>query len=69
MTSTSPSLWDNSITCDETITLRGVTITNLIPHNSFKGIGMKIQLISSLDEIVDENSVDYSEIYSLIPTM
>ena len=49
--------WDNSIFCDETITLRGLLFTNAIPKIDFNAIDIKVYLLSDPEEDLT-NSTD-----------
>lgn len=40
------TLWDDSIYCDSTITLRSILFTNAIPYSNFQGIHIKAYLLS-----------------------
>jgi hypothetical protein len=42
----SGALWDNSIYCDETQTLRGILFTNAIPELEFSSIDIRVRLLS-----------------------
>jgi hypothetical protein len=45
-------LWDNSVLCDQTVTMRGILITNPIPFSNFNAIDIKINLMASPTENV-----------------
>lgn len=50
--------------------MRGITITNALPHNTFKNIGLKVEKIGDLeDALIPEDSVGYSEFKSLFGSM
>jgi hypothetical protein len=46
------NLWDNSVYCDETITMRGILLTNGIPFIDFNAIDIKTNLMTSATENV-----------------
>ena len=50
--------WDDSIFCDETITLRGLLFTNAIPKIDFNAIDIKAYLLSDPEEDLDGKSED-----------
>lgn len=41
-----PTLWDNSIYCDDTQVLRGILFTNAIPTLDFSSIDIRVRLLS-----------------------
>ncbi len=45
-------LWDNSIFCDQTVTIRGILFTNWIPYNDIFAIDIKTNLMISPTENV-----------------
>jgi hypothetical protein len=45
-------LWDNSVFCDQTVTMRGILLTNGIPINNFFAIDIKTNLMASPTENV-----------------
>lgn len=49
---TTTDLWDNSVYCDQTITLRGILVTNGIPFIDFNAIDMKVNLMADAAENV-----------------
>lgn len=59
------ALWDNTLVCDASAQVRRVMFTNIINPVLFSRAPMKIQLISDVDEIVPENSTNFTEIYSV----
>ncbi len=44
-TLSSNDLWDNSVYCDETITMRSIMFTNGIPFIDFNAIDIKVNLM------------------------
>lgn len=60
-----PSLWDHTIVCDQTVPIRRVKFTNLRDSFIFEKAPMKIQLLSNMYEEVLENSTSFSEVYSI----
>ncbi len=40
-------LWDNSVFCDQTVTIRGILLTNGIPSIDFFAIDIKTNLMVS----------------------
>lgn len=42
----SNDLWDNSVYCDSTITLRGILFTNAIPFIDFNAIDIRVNLMT-----------------------
>lgn len=55
-----PALWDNTIVCDQSVTIREVTFTNLVESIVFEKAPMKVQLLSDVLEDVPENSTSFS---------
>ena len=45
-------LWDNSVYCDQTVTMRGILFTNGIPSIDFNAIDIKTNLMASPTENV-----------------
>ena len=45
-------LWDNSVYCDSTVTMRGILFTNGIPQIDFNAIDIRTKLLSSSTENV-----------------
>jgi hypothetical protein len=45
-------LWDNSVYCDQTVTMRGILFTNGIPQIDFNAIDIKANLMASSSENV-----------------
>lgn len=45
-------IWDNSVYCDSTITLRGILFTNGIPQIDFNAIDIKVNLMTDFSENV-----------------
>ena len=45
-------LWDNSVLCDQTVTMRGILLTNGIPFIDFNAIDIKTNLMTSAEENV-----------------
>jgi hypothetical protein len=43
-------LWDNSVYCDSTVTMRGILFTNGIPQIDFNAIDIRTKLLSSSTE-------------------
>lgn len=41
--------WDNSVYCDQTITMRGILFTNGIPFIDFNAIDIKVNLMATHD--------------------
>lgn len=39
-------LWDDSVFCDQTVTLRGLLFTNAIPKIDFNAVDIKVNLLS-----------------------
>ena len=45
-------LWDNSVFCDKTVTMRGILLTKGIPINNFFAIDIKTNIMASPTENV-----------------
>jgi hypothetical protein len=45
-------LWDESVYCDQTVTMRGILFTNANPSINFNAIDMKANLMASSTENV-----------------
>ena len=45
-------LWDNSVLCDQTVTMRGILFTNGIPSIDFNAIDIKTNIMASPTENV-----------------
>lgn len=55
-------LWDNSVYCDSTITLRGILFTNGIPKIDFNAIDIRVNLMANAAENVSlEAESSFSE--------
>lgn len=56
-----PSLWDNSIYCDDTQTLRGLLFTNAIPTLDFSSIDIRVRLLSDpYDALSTQNLTNFN---------
>lgn len=55
-----PSLWDNALACDQTITIRRAMFTNLLDNMTFSGVPMKAQKIANELQIVSTNSTSFT---------
>lgn len=56
--------WDDSVYCDQTVTMRGILFTNAIPKIDFNAIDMKAKLLADpyenvTDVVEDEFSVEH----------
>ena len=47
---TTNDLWDNSVYCDSTVTLRGILFTNAIPFIDFNAINIKVNLMTDANQ-------------------
>lgn len=49
---TNSSKWDTTLACDQTLKLARVRFTGLVPSSIFINIGIKVQLLSSINDTV-----------------
>lgn len=57
----STDLWDNSVYCDSTITLRGILFTNPQPFIDFNAIDLKVNLMAdALENVTLETEAEFS---------
>lgn len=55
------SLWDSSVYCDDSQTLRGILFTNAIPTLDFSSINIKIRLLANAyDNFTNQNLTDFN---------
>ena len=52
LSATTSSDWDNALACDQTATVRAITVTNVMPHDSFKNIKMKVKKLNSISDSI-----------------
>jgi hypothetical protein len=53
------SLWDDSIYCDQTITLRGILFTNAIPVLEFSAVDIRVRLLgNAYDDFASQTLTD-----------
>ena len=64
-----PTIWDSSLYCDQTVTVRGAMVTNIMPSNDFKGLAMRVKQISDASEIVDWEETIFTSIKSEFSNM
>lgn len=55
-TTSGADLWDNSVYCESSVTLRGILFTNAIPVIDFNAIDIKANLIANPTENVSLES-------------
>jgi hypothetical protein len=60
------SLWDNSVYCDDTQTLRGILFTNAVPTLDLSAIDIRVRLLSDPYENFKNETLTNSN-YSLEP--
>ena len=61
-----PTDWFDAIICDDTVKMRRVMFTNILPFEDFESVPMKAELLNSVSEWVAEDSTSFSEIVSWV---
>jgi len=50
-----PSVWDNSLMCNSSVTVRRVAFTNLVESRLFKAQAIKVMPINDIKQTIDPN--------------